>query len=142
MALEKFCKLPVAENYIYHDNWMYSVCCFLGSVCYDTESKIKYRQTGKNVSGKKKTGLAIWKQRLKKLYNLSDDMRIYESIAKNLSQCFSNEIKPSDLQYLKRIMEYRKNLGYKLYLLVSKRMKTRSVSKNICIKGRILINKL
>lgn len=141
-ALEKFCCLPEANRYIYHDNWMYSICCFMGTVFYDQNSYMRYRQTGSNVSGEKKTGLSIWIQRLSKLFNLSEDKRIYESIAQNLVDSFQNQLNREDYIFLKRICNYRSSCKDKVYLLITKRMKTNRYTKNACIIGRILLNRL
>ena len=142
VALSKFCKLSHDFDFIYHDNWMYSVCMFLGFVVYDPDSKINYRQTGKNVSGNKKTGIAVWGQRFSKILKLNKDKRIYENIALSLINNFEEEIVADDLFLLKKICNYRFSLKDKFFLIFSKRMKTGNLSKDVCIVGRILLNKL
>lgn len=140
-ALEKFCCLQ-EQRKIFHDNWLYAVCVFLGETIYDEYPYIYYRQTGKNVSGDKKSGMALWTQRVKKIFNPINDEHIYENIAINLIKYFQDEIDIDDRVLLEHILNYRKNFRDKLFLLLSKRMKTKKMSKNICIKGRILLNRL
>lgn len=141
-ALEMFCRLDESKNYIYHDNWLYSVCVFLGSAFYDKESHIRYRQTGENVSGNKKIGVAVWVGRLKTLFRLKSDKRIYESIAKELLANFDKELQPDDKEFLTCVANYRNSFKEKWKLLISKRMRTSSVSKNVCIIGRIILGRL
>lgn len=140
-ALEKFCCL-YENNIIFHDNWMYAVCVFLGEAVYDTKPNILYRQTGSNVSGDKKKGIGLWIQRIKKIFYLNDNDHVYENIANKLIKYFETYIECEDLALLTHICNYRKNIKDKIYLLLTKRMKTGKFSKDICIMGRIIINKL
>lgn len=142
IALNKFICLKDRYQYIYHDNWLYSICVFLGTVIYDNKSYILYRQTGKNVSGEKKTGIMEWLNRMIKLKYLSGDKRIYESIAINLLAEFINDLYNEDIILLKEISNYRFKLSDKFKLIFNKRMYTKKLSKNICILGRICINRL
>lgn len=141
-ALEKFCCLDEKLNYIYHDNWLYSICSFLGNVWYDSESYLLYRQTGENVSGQKKTGISVWGQRFLKIFKLSEDKRIYESIALGLLLSFEKELLPEDIILLNQIKNYRHSIVDKMALITSKRMKTSNISKNLCIIGRIILGRL
>ncbi|MDB2103246.1 glycosyltransferase [Clostridium paraputrificum] len=140
IALEKFCHISEDKNFIYHDNWLYSICSFLGTVYYDKQSFINYRQTGKNVSGVKKSGLALWKHRVKKIFDLKNDNHLYESIADELLKQHYDELDSNDILLLKHITRYRAYWRDKIALITSKRMRTRSFTKNICIMGRILLN--
>lgn len=141
-ALKKFCQLDESLRYVYHDNWLYSVCSFLGNVVYDRQSHIYYRQTGHNVSGQKKVGGAAWIQRFEKLWKLKDDKRIYESIAIGLLDSFKNELPKEDIYFLNLMTTYRSNIKARLLLLNSKRLRTSKLSKNVCIIGRILLGYL
>lgn len=140
-ALEKFCDIRNRSEHIYHDNWLYAVCTFLGEIYYDDESRIFYRQTGLNVSGEKKEGIWIWWQRIQKLFNLSEEKNVYEDIASELIFCFKNELEEKDVRFLELFSNYRYDKKYMIRLLLSGRMKVKSVSKNICIMGRTLLKK-
>lgn len=142
VALEKISQLDEASHYIYHDNWTYSVCVFLGNVYYDSNSYIRYRQTGENVSGTKKTGVANWLNRISKIFKLKNDKRIYESIASNLIELFDDDLRDDDKVLLNQICTYREDFKNKIRLVFSKRMKTNRFSKNVCIIGRILLGVL
>lgn len=142
VALQKFCMLSKEDYYIYHDNWMYAICSFLGTIKYDSESHIRYRQTGHNVSGEKKSGVKLWIHRINLLLFHTEDKRIYESIARALINCFSDDLNKEDACFLELLCNYRKSIKSKIQLLFSRRMKTKDLQKNICIVGRILINRL
>lgn len=139
IALVKFC-MNKDKRFLYHDNWLYSVCSYLGSTYYDPSSYIRYRQTGENVSGEKKFGIFLWMQRIKKIANLNSDKKIYENIAKELIYLFKNELEYEDIVFLKRVSNYRNSIQDKLYLILSNKTKTNNLSKNICIIGRIILN--
>lgn len=142
LALEKFCCIRNSSEYIYHDNWMYAVCTFMGNTYYDDNSYILYRQTGKNVSGEKKRGIGLWIQRAKKMANLSEERNIYENIASELLFCFRSEMNSEDMSYLQHFLRYRTNIKSMLWLVFTRRMKVKSLSKNICIMGRTILKKL
>ncbi len=142
LALQKFCRIRNSSEYIYHDNWMYAVCTFMGNAYYDDNSYILYRQTGKNVSGEKKQGISLWVQRAKKMANLSEDRNIYKSIASELLFCFRSEMKSKDIIYLQHILRYTTSIKSMFWLVFTKRMKVKSFSKNICIMGRTILKKL
>lgn len=141
-ALEKFCDIRNCSEHIYHDNWLYAVCVFLGEIYYDDESHILYRQTGLNVSGKKKQGIWVWGQRIQKVLNLSEEKNLYEDIASELIFCFKNSLRKKDINFLELFLKYRYDMKCMIRLLFSRRMKVKSVSKNICIMGRILLKKI
>ncbi len=141
-ALEKFCDIRSCSEHIYHDNWLYAVCTFLGEIYYDDESCILYRQTGLNVSGKKNQGIWIWGQRIQKLLNLSIERNLYEDIASELIFCFKDDLDQKDIKFLELFLKYRHDKWCMICLLFSRRMKVKSISKNICIMGRTLLKKL
>jgi rhamnosyltransferase len=141
-ALEAFTRISDSRKYIYFDDWMFAVCVFNGSVYYDSESHIRYRQTGENVSGEKKFGFGLWLQRFGKLFRLNKDMRIRESIAIELIDKFEKELTETDLKFLEMIADYRRKFSHKINLIFSKRMRTNSKMRNICTVGRIVIGHL
>lgn len=47
--------LPVPDRIVMHDWWFYLVITSSGSIHFDRESRIKYRQHGQNVAGMKRT---------------------------------------------------------------------------------------
>lgn len=141
-ALDYFCELHDVRKFIFHDNWIYAVCAFCGNIFYDDTPHILYRQTGSNASGVKKTGISLWIQRLSQAFNLNNDKRIYENIALELMADFSKQIPDKDKKYLAKICDYRYNPTHFINLIFTRRMKTKSFSKNICIVGRTILRAL
>ena len=140
-ALKCFCRLDKEHYSIFHDNWIYSVCVFLGTVIYDENSYILYRQTGNNVSGTKQVGLKLWLQRIKNIFFEKGSYRVYENIARQLLIYFKVQLQNDDVEYLNLFLGYRKKFTNKINLLFSRKTKTRRLSKNICIIGRIILNR-
>lgn len=142
ITLKKFVCLDEKNQFIYHDNWIYAVAVFLGNVFYDENSFILYRQTGNNVSGEKKKGFSLWWDRVNRLLHLSNEPRMYEAISINLLSNFNNELVDEDKKLLGLITNYRNSFIDRLKLIFTTRMYTKKFSKNICILGRIFVNRL
>lgn len=142
VALEKFCKIRKEHEYVFHDNWIYSICVFCGQVVYDDDPHIYYRQTGENASGKKKNGIYVWKQRIITAFNIGNDLHVYEAIADEMLFNFFDELNEDDQELLIEMCNYRNNFRFYLKLIFTRRMKTKSLSKNICIIGRTILKAL
>lgn len=139
-ALEYYCKANLSKD-IQHDNWIYVLSMFLGNVFYDTNSYILYRQHGSNLSGEKVTGvkLAIRRVRRATKGNWGHDFELYSS---TLLKCFSEQLLPDDLIYIKKVANYRRSFTNKLRLFFSKDYRTGHWNKDILIKTRIIFNQL
>lgn len=140
-ALNKICYLDINAN-IYHDNWIYLVCKFLGNVYYDDESYINYRQHENNLSGTKNRGLKLLSERFKRLLNYNSMGHPFENMSKQIIKLYYNELLKEDLRLLYTVANYRNSLFCKLKLLFSSRIIAGTVSKDFCIKIRVLINKV
>lgn len=141
-ALKKFCSLRDDKYYIFHDIWLFVICCYCGTAYFDSDSYILYRQTGHNVSGKKEKGIRLFLQRLGKIRTLKDNNHVYESIACEMLHNFSLELQAEDIKLFEAIACYRSNFLKKIYLIFTGRMKTNSFTKNLCIMGRVITNSL
>lgn len=137
VALNYYCGI---ENSIYHDNWIYILCAYLGNVYYDNNAYINYRQHCNNLSGQKTSGFSLFAYRIKRLFkgNLGHN---FEQMAQQLLQ-YKKEIVPDDLKLIEHVANYRKSFKSKCYLLFSPKYQTGNRFKDLCIKFRILINHL
>lgn len=54
-------------QYLYHDTWLFTLAKFTGTIVYDSNSYILYRQHGKNVVGAMAWGMDLFIQRIKHL---------------------------------------------------------------------------
>ena len=136
-ALDYYCGI---ENSIYHDNWIYILCVYLGNVYYDNNSYINYRQHSNNLSGRKTSGISLIIYRLGRLFKgkFGHD---FEQMAKQLLN-YRKEILPDDIQLVEHVAGYRNRFRSKCYLLFSPKYKTGNLFKDLCIIFRILINHL
>lgn len=137
-ALEDYCFIK--HNTVFHDNWIYAICSYMGNVYYDPIGHIKYRQHQSNLSGSKVSGFSLIKQRIRRALkgNLGHD---FENMARQLL-FYQNRISQDDLLLIKRIANYRNDLKAKLFLLFSPNFGTGHFMKDLCIKYRILNNAL
>lgn len=140
-ALNKFCRLDESKD-IYHDNWIYLVCKFLGNTYYDEESYIKYRQHDNNLSGKKNRGFKLFIERLKKMLNYSKLGNPFEKMSKNMIELFYEDLSEEDIKLICTVANYRNSIICKLRLLFSNKIVSTKPMKNLCIKVRVLINKV
>ena len=137
-ALEMYC--AVEKNKTFHDNWIYVICSYIGNVVYDPVGHIQYRQHSNNLSGHRETGMGLFLSRLVRPFkgNLGHD---FESLARQLL-IFSDLIKAEDLKLIKRVAYYRESLAHRMALLFSTNYCTGRIVKDVCIKYRIIINRL
>lgn len=137
-ALEDYCFIK--HNTIYHDNWIYAICSYMGNVYYDPIGHIKYRQHQSNLSGVKTSGFSLLKQRFLRATkgNLGHH---FENMAKQLLY-YQNRIAQDDLLLIKRVSDYRNDMKSKIFLLFSLKFGTGHFMKDLCIKYRIFNNAL
>jgi len=137
-ALIYYCGIDKQETF--HDNWIYCICSYLGNVIYDPIGHILYRQHSSNLSGHRTTGAALFFSRVKRLFKgrLGHN---FEVMARQLL-FFREELNPNDLKTINRVAYYRHNFIYRLSLLFSTSFRTGNFIKNLCIKYRIIINRL
>ncbi len=139
-ALEEFSKID-KNSKIFHDNWIFMICMFLGNVYYDKNSYIKYRQHGDNTSGSRKSGIKLFLFRAKKLINIRSMDRPFEDISKKLLEMYYNRLLPEDREMIELIANYRSDYRLKLKLLFNKKIIAGYISKDLCVKLRVIINK-
>lgn len=137
-ALEMYC--GVKSQKVFHDNWIYAVCSYMGHIVYDPVGHILYRQHDKNLSGHKSNGFSLIYQRFKCAFH-GHLGHTFENMAIQLMY-YQSEINEEDFKLIKHVASYRKKLMSKLYLLCATGFSTKSWFKNICIKYRILFNGL
>lgn len=139
VALKYYCKPK--KNRCFHDHWIFVICSLLGNAVYDRNSYILYRQHTDNLSGKKKKGIGLFFQRIRKFCKGLKG-NLYENLALQMLEEFDNKLSVEDKKIIFLLTTYRKNYKVKLKLLFSKKYRTSDRFKNICIIGRIMFNHL
>lgn len=98
-------KLP--EYCSMHDAWVYMVCLLLGSVVYDFDAHISYRQHGNNVIGThlKQNPLKLFYQRFIRLFDRNLQPR-YKN-AQNFMDCFGDLLSEPDRKKVEKMVHYK-----------------------------------
>jgi rhamnosyltransferase len=137
-ALAYYCQ-PSSQK-THHDVWLYCLCSYLGNVYYDYNAHIQYRQHNNNLSGHRSKGASLFLWRIKRVFkgNLG---HTFETIAQQLLT-FKPELNTDDFRLITQVANYRHNLWSRLYLLFFSSFSSGNFVKDLCIKFRIIINKL
>lgn len=126
----------------YGDVWLYVLCAFLGFVYYDDKSRILFRRTGNNASGDRERGIKLWKMRLLKIKDIvSNETPMRHDMAEELLRKYYKQLDKEKIRVLKKIVYYPRSLKDKMSLIFDKKIRTQKLSRNICMWGRILINR-
>ena len=123
------------DKIVYHDFWMYLICSYMGKVVYDSNCQIMYRQHDSNVMGlhnQKKN----WIGRIRKL---NHKLHIREYAAAELCRLFSSQINPAELDKVRIMSEYRKNLSAKMRLFFHREIVAPDPVKNFWFKLQVLL---
>jgi glycosyltransferase involved in cell wall biosynthesis len=125
-SLRNLCKnfIPEEKDYqhLYHDTWLFTLAHFTGTIIYDSNSYILYRQHGNNVVGAMKKGMDLFLKRVRsidwtlKKYKRRDKASYYASI---LIRYFkSNILEPKlrtvyDVSYARNMFSSRVKLFFR-----------------------------
>lgn len=134
--LTEVCKY-MPEKVIMHDWWIYLIATVFGTVIYDTNSYILYRQHGENVYGTIVKKKSLFYHRLKELGKKRG--RVYEQI------CSLKEYVPLSFEKRKmadKVLESRNSLSAKWNLLNDKRIGRQGKKQKLIYIGLVLLGKL
>ncbi len=125
------------QNYA-HDFWIPLIHVFLGSVVYDQNSYILYRQHNQNIFGKKRSLLRLIKL---KFFFVNHRKNYYSQMAKDLLVGYGDYLNKIDYQQLKDISEYKSSVLKRLKLLFNKDIKRNTFRGTLVLKTLILLSK-
>lgn len=125
-----------------HDFWVYQTAVLIGSVYYDSESHILYRQHGNNQEGALKSVGEIWKRRMTKSLKRFLSVHQLENNAAELRRCYKEYMSEQTLQIVSGIADYRKTISSYLKLLFSGKYLMQRFENNIWLKLKILFCRL
>lgn len=111
------------SNIHMHDLWLFHTAMFFGTVYYDDNSYILYRQHGKNQIGAKRTFISKWKNRLKSIKTISKQHHREEE-TKEMLRCWGNILSDEDKQIIGSVAHYKKRFSNKLHLIFNKKYQT------------------
>ncbi len=98
-----------------HDFWMFILMSFLGSIYYDPEAHMGYRQHGNNVVGADMGLCSRWKSRIRYIKRLKEHPR--EDMAKELLAGYKDDLTDEDVELISKVAYYRQNIRKRLGLL-------------------------
>lgn len=124
---------PMPGEIVMHDFHVALVCSVLGgSIFFDPNPYMKYRQHGNNVIGVAKGTIV---GRLKEI-NRRHPVGIAEQVSTVL-KLYESEIEPSKAKWMKKVGNYKKNVLTRISLAISK--KTKYMNKNTGLRIRLSI---
>lgn len=119
-----------------HDSYVARVCVLVGgTIIYDDNSYMKYRQHDKNVLGIKSKP----NEKIKKiLYDIFTKSQVtIDEQAKEILRIYGNYISNDKKEWLKKVINYRKNLFTRISLACCH--KTKYITVSISLKNRLSI---
>ena len=128
------------EKLIAHDFWVFQAAMLLGTVHYDFEPTMLYRQHENNQIGQKINRKDIWKRRWK---NMTNDCRVHEreEQAKELLRCFSPYFQPEEKAIVQNVAHYRRSFRKKMKLIKDRRYTMGSSKADFYVRMRLLVSK-
>lgn len=126
------------ENIVMHDWWLYLSASIFGSVCYDNEAYILYRQHGKNAYGMKKNTWDILRYRIGQLSKKRG--YIYEQLAE--VKKWYPQMPQKYKKMLNLVLESRKGLRNRLRLIANRSIYRNSRTDDLVYRLIVLIGKL
>lgn len=132
----------LGRPYFYGDVWFYVQCAFVGRIIYDNRSFILFRRTGNNASGDREQGIKLWRTRLKKIKRIVfEEPMMRHDMAEDLLEFYDNQLSKEKKAILCRIKNYPDSLKNKILLITDHNIRSKKFSRNLCMWGRILVNK-
>jgi len=124
---------------IAHDFWIPILCVLFGTVVYDSNSYILYRQHNGNVYGSKNGFFQMFKSRYKEFFASEN---LYEKTSKALLASYVDILEISDLQMIKEVAFYRYSLLRKIKLIFSTQSMKSSFRGTVYVKLAVLFSKI
>lgn len=128
--------------YDYHDNWLTWICAFLGNMYYDENSYILYRQHDNNTSGTVEKGFQFLLKQTRKIKRIKKMSPEYEVRAKHFLEIYSEDLLIEDKYLLHIIADYKHNFKYKVILLLTNKISSGHIVREIIRRIRIIYNVL
>ena len=125
-----------------HDIWVTLLCSLFGTVVYDPEAHISYRQHENNVIGTylhRKSPKLILK-RIRRLFDKSLQPR-WENATK-LLRWYGDRLSPADREKVEEMANYRQNLKNRFKLLFDRDLHGFTAEREFCYRILILLGRI
>lgn len=138
-ALKQLISSAPPKKMIAHDFWVFQLAVLMGEVVYDFEPSMLYRQHENNQIGQKSSRKEIWNRRIKHLSS-SDHKHDREEQAKELLECYAEEMSPDVKSIVETVAKYRSSCKHKIKLLFSSSYKMGTRQSTLYFKLRVFFN--
>lgn len=138
-ALEKI-TLALPRTCVMHDWWIYLVVSAFGTVIYDPNSSIKYRQHHQNVMGIALTTGHKFKRRWSRLFSHPDSTTISVQL-EEFYRIFGNELDETKRKSIHQLLFFKKNLFSRIAVIFSRDFQRQNLIDDILIRMVMLIGK-
>ena len=130
-ALPSYCSM--------HDVWIYIICQMFGTVRYDFNAHMDYRQHGSNVVGTdlERISINVYFRKLKKMFDKNIQPR-YNN-AKSFYLAFEGKMMQADKDKVLKIVQYKDSFKNKIELLVDKDLCIESKLRDLIYRVLILL---
>lgn len=140
-ALRDLLKARMPEACKMHDEWIFLVCSFFGTVVYDFEPHISYRQHGSNVLGTHLDGYSL-KWLRQKVSRTAEKSWLPRSVnAKSLRDAYGDMLTKKELRRVSKAADYRGSVKSRLALLADPRIHGRSLKTDIRYRIKVITGK-
>lgn len=122
-ALQVLRKYDMEEQTVAIHDWLaHKIIAMFGTIIYDKEPMMFYRQHTGNVIGSKKSGLKMFINRAKSL--LGENASIRSNVAKSLLSVYETDIEEEKLNQLRMVANYKEDKKIKKLFLKTKAFST------------------
>lgn len=122
-----------------HDTWLYMICKFFGTVIYDFDAHILYRQHGNNVVGayQGKSKFMRYGESFKRIFDRKLQPRYNNAIS--FLEIYEPYLSEQDKIKLKIFVEYKDSFFKKMRLLFDKDIHATSRKRDLRYRGLIIL---
>lgn len=124
-----------------HDWWLYLVLSGLGTIIYDEEPRILYRNHDSNVFGISFEAMNTWKTKIHRFLK-NGSLQPVMNQAEEFMSIYGSSLPDEKKKVLERFLESRKGFWYRLGYALSCEVYRQSSLDNLVLKALIALNRL
>lgn len=137
-ALRALLKDRMPEDCKMHDEWIYLVSSFFGTVLYDFEPHISYRQHGDNVLGMQLSRFSPGWLKQKVSRTFEKDWKPRSVNAKSLYKEYSDVLNEKDKNKIEKVIGYNKSVLNRIGLLTDLSIHGKSIKDDLKYRIKII----
>ena len=122
----------------FHDYLIYLICVFMGSVIYDENSYILYRQHQNNTVGYVNR-MQVYVRFFKRLFHRKENKYGSYEFAVDFLDSFKSYLSVEDILIINELINYKSSFWAKLALIFNNKIKSSKIESNILFKVKVLM---